>query len=248
VQVTGILLAFLDIPPEYTQEYNRWYDLDHLPEHISKADVLVARRYVAPRDLRDGDGALPAEALGGHAPYLTIYSFGVDDFAGDAALDGWRTKDAGIVRAGRYWRMGRGRYAKRWRLVESRACPSVLVSEEAVPYLAHRGVIVALGRAPSVEQRDGAVAWWANTHLVDLFAVPGVLGALRFDPLDAADQDQVLHVLLLGDDPALVMARIGEALRYQNAVGRYPAYGGVYEPIAFLPYRSIVPFEYDFEL
>ena len=60
MQLHGIMLALLDIPPELTEEYNRWYDLDHLPEHVSKADVAMARRYVAPRDLH-GLGAFDGE-------------------------------------------------------------------------------------------------------------------------------------------------------------------------------------------
>ena len=34
----------------------------------------------------------------------------------------------------------------------------------------------------------------------------------------------------------------------QRAVGRFPAHGGVYEPLAFLPYDRIVPFEYDLDI
>ena len=64
MQLHGIMLAMLDIPPELTEEYNRWYDLDHLPEHVSKADVAMARRYVAPRDLQ-GLGTLTGDARAG---------------------------------------------------------------------------------------------------------------------------------------------------------------------------------------
>jgi hypothetical protein len=70
---------------------------------------------------------------------------------------------------------------------------------------------------------------------------------MRFEPTETADQDLLLHVVLLEDDPAVVMGRIEHALRYWNGVGRFPAHGGVYESIAFLPYRTIVPLEYDFE-
>jgi hypothetical protein len=43
------------------------------------------------------------------------------------------------------------------------------------------------------------------------------------------------------------MPRIEAALHYQGAIGRWPAHGGVYEPVAFLPYERIVPLEYDFD-
>src|SRR5688572_5739996 len=34
LKINAITVALLDIPGDFTQEYNRWYDLDHLPEHI----------------------------------------------------------------------------------------------------------------------------------------------------------------------------------------------------------------------
>jgi hypothetical protein len=247
MEVKGALLALLDIGPEHTQDYNRWYDLDHLPEHVSKADVLTARRYVAPRDLQALGGG-GDELTGGHPPYLTVYYLGVEDFAGDEAQALWTTKDRTIVKAGRYWKPGAGRFVRRWRLAECSTRPPVLVSEDAVPYLAHRGLIFAIGRAASAEQRDDAVRWWRDTHLVDLLAVEGVEAALRFDPLpDMPDQDLLIHLLLCEHDPAVVVPRIEDALRYDTAVGRYPAHGGAYESLAFLPYRTIVPLDYDFE-
>jgi hypothetical protein len=246
VQIDGLQLTFLDIPAELTQEYNRWYDLDHMPEHVSKADVLTAKRYVAPRDLQELGGG-GSTLTGGHPPYLTIYSLGGDDFAGDEAWAGWTTKDRGIIKAGRFWRSGAPAYVRRMRLAETFTRASVLVSDEAVPYLAHRGVIVALGHAPSAEQRDDAVRWWRDTHLVDLLAVEGVLAAMRFESIQDDEQDLLLHVFLLEDDPAVVMERFEAALRYSTPLGRYPAHGGVYESAAMLPYRLIAPLEYDFE-
>ena len=242
-----MLLAFLDIPAEYTQEYNRWYDLDHLPEHVAKADVVAGRRYVATVALRDAPGVVAPEW--GHPPYATTYLFGGSlPFTSAEAAAGWREKDRTIIKAGRFWREGRGVFTGRWHLEHARARSGCLVSEEAVPHLAHRGMVVALGRAPSPERRDEAVSWWDGTHLVDLLAVPGVLGALRFRSEDPAQANLVLHLLLCDDVTADVMVRIDDALRYHRAQGRFPAHGGVYEPMAFLPYDRIVPLDYDFEV
>ncbi|HEY3940895.1 MAG TPA: hypothetical protein VGL60_00295 [Acidimicrobiales bacterium] len=247
MQVNGIQVTFLDIPPEYTEEYNRWYDLDHMPEHVSKADVLMGRRYVAPRSMRGLPASLVGEAFGGHPPYLSLYGFGGPlDMTSDEARQGWRAKDRTIVKQGRYWLKGHGTGGGMFRLAEAIARPGCLVSEDAVPYLEHRGIIVAYGTAPSPERRSEAVAWWRDTHLVDLFTAPGVLAALRCDPVDAADP-HVLHLILCEESPAVVMPRIETVLRYQGAMGRFPAFGGVYEPECFLPYAWIVPLEYDFD-
>jgi hypothetical protein len=246
MEVKGILLAFPNIAPEYTEAYNRWYDLDHLAEHISKPDVLTARRYVAPRDLREAPGVLVGEATAGYQPYATVYMFGVDDFTGEEALAGWRTKDRGLIKGGRFWRAGSVPASGRWRLAQTFRRPSLHVSDEAVPYLAHRGLIVAIGQPPAPDQKDDAIRWWTDTHLPDLLTLPGLLAALRFDPADDSNTGRLLHLLLLEDDPAAVMPRIIHALHYSQAVGRYPAHGGVYQPLTFLPYRSITPLDYNF--
>lgn len=249
MEANGLMLALLDIPARYTEEYNRWYDLDHMPEHVSKDDVLMGRRYVAPRALRRAPGVQRCEWLGGYPPYLTNYWFGGPlDFIGDEALAGWRAKDRTIVKAGRYWQVGRGTHSSRWRLTRAVARPSVLVAAAAIPYLAHRGVIVAVGRAPSPERVDDAVEWWDRVHLVDLFAVDGVLAAVRFTPTDPAHAGMLLHLVLCEQPPDEVLRGIERAKRTWEAVGRFPAHGGAYEPLAFLPYQWIVPLEYDFDV
>jgi hypothetical protein len=246
MQLHGILLALLDIPPELTEEYNRWYDLDHLAEHVSKADIAMARRYVAPRDLQ-GLGTSDGEVVPAHAPYLTVYYAAIPDFDGDAALEGWATKDHGIVRQGRYFREGRGVFVGRWRSDGAWARAGCLVGDDAVPYLAHRGLAVAVGRAPAPEERADALRWWDDVHLPDLLAVEGVLAVLRFAPARGTPDELILHVVLFEDDPKVVMVRLESARRYASALGRFPPHRGAYEPLAFLPYRSIVPLEYDFE-
>jgi hypothetical protein len=247
MEINGIQITFLDIAPEYTEAYNRWYDLDHMPEHVAKADVILGRRYVADKSLRHLPAAHVSDVFGGHSPYLTIYWFGGPlDMAGDEAREGWRTLDRQILKQGRYWVKGRTTGGGMFRIGDLVARPGVLVSKPAIPHLNHRGVIVAYGKAPSAERREEAVAWWRDTHLVDLFTVPGVLAALRGDPVGGED-DHVLHVLLCEDRPAEVMGRIADLLHYEGGVGRWPAHGGVYEPRAFLPYDRVVPLEYNFD-
>lgn len=249
MEINAIALTFLEIPAELTQEYNRWYDLDHMPEHVSKEDVLMGRRYVHPKSLRSVPGLLGSEEFGGQAPYATIYFHGGPlDFTSPEARELWRAMDHIILRAGRYWKDGRAKSGGRYWLGESFTKPSVHVSTPAVPYINHRGVIFAYGKPSSPDKRDAALAWWRDTHLPDLFAVPGVFAALRFDPVAGdPNDDAILHVLMCDEPVADVMAAIEESKRYTRAIGRFPAHGGVYEPIAFVPYDRIVPFEYDFD-
>jgi hypothetical protein len=256
MQVTGILLALLDMPPEHAEAYNRWYDLDHMPEHVAKDDILYGRRYVATTTLRQSPAIESGPLTNGHPPYATIYSFGGPlDFASDEATRGWTDLDRHITKAGRYWRQGSVALAGRFRLEAARARPSVLVQERAVPHLAHRGIIVAIGRVGGAEDRTQAAAWWDRTRLPDLFTIPGLLAAIRFAPVDgdrfsSLEGDPaglMLHVLLCDAPPPQVMAGVAAAEPGWRALGRWPAHDGSYEQLAFLPYQVIAPLEYGFD-
>jgi len=248
MQVTGILLALLHMPADLGEGYNRWYDLDHMPEHVAKDDVLYGRRYVATTALQQSPGIEPAPLTGGHPSYATIYSFGGPlDFASEEAARGWTDLDRQITKAGRYWRQGSVALASRFKLGAARARSSVLVQERAIPHLAHRSIIVALGRVSSEEDRLRANDWWDGTRLVDLFAVPGVMAALRLSSVDSDKADLMLHVLLCDAPAQEVMAGVAGAQPGWRALGRWPAYDGSYEEVAFLPYDIIAPLQYGFD-
>ena len=78
-------------------------------------------------------------------------------------------------------------------------------------------------------------------------ALPGVLGGMRYESRSESNAGQILHIFLLEDDPAEVMPRLVRMQTYGARQGRYPAYRGVYESMAFLPYRKITPLEYGFQ-
>ncbi len=43
----GLLMVFVDVPAEVDDEFNRWYDEEHIAERLSIPGVLSAARYVA---------------------------------------------------------------------------------------------------------------------------------------------------------------------------------------------------------
>jgi hypothetical protein len=189
------------------------------------------------------------DTTAGHPPYATIYSFGGPlDFNSPEARNLWTTKDRGIIKDGRYWQPGKVTYMSDWRLADARTRPSIKIGKAAVPYLPHRGIIVAIGKAPSVERREEAKAWWRNIQEVDLLDLPGVLAVLEYDPAETGQQDHVLHILLCEDPVTEVMPRLEQARMAQQLTGRFPAHKGVYEQLALLPYQSIVPLNYDFDM
>jgi hypothetical protein len=54
----GLLLVMADIDPEHEEEFNRWYEEEHLDERIAIPGFLSARRFTA---------------LEGSPKYLAIY-------------------------------------------------------------------------------------------------------------------------------------------------------------------------------
>jgi hypothetical protein len=45
----GLLMVYVDVPAELEEEFNRWYNEEHIPERLSIPGVLNAARYVAVR-------------------------------------------------------------------------------------------------------------------------------------------------------------------------------------------------------
>jgi len=43
----GLLMVYVDVPAEVEEEFNRWYNEEHIPERLSIPGVLSAARYVA---------------------------------------------------------------------------------------------------------------------------------------------------------------------------------------------------------
>ena len=44
---TGIFLVYVDVPAQYEDEFNKWYNEEHIPELLSVPGILDAARYVA---------------------------------------------------------------------------------------------------------------------------------------------------------------------------------------------------------
>ncbi|MGK0172914.1 MAG: hypothetical protein ACI9W2_004658 [Gammaproteobacteria bacterium] len=57
-QAPGLLLVMMEIAPEHEEDFNRWYDEEHVPERMSIPGFVRARRF---------------RALEGTPKYLALY-------------------------------------------------------------------------------------------------------------------------------------------------------------------------------
>ena len=124
--------------------------------------------------------------------------------------------------------------------------PSLPISEDAVPHLAHQGPIVAVGQAGAGRLRSEAIDWCESTQTAELLDLPGVLATVRFEPETGPGDPSILHLILCGGPVGEVMHHLGRMRLRQQLTGRFPAHRGVYETLALLPYQSVTPLDYGF--
>ena len=68
----GIFMVYVDIDPQHVQEFNEWYNKEHLPELLSVPGILSASRY---------------EAVKGGPKYLAVYELESPEVLTSAAWD-----------------------------------------------------------------------------------------------------------------------------------------------------------------
>ena len=76
VDVSGIIFASVDCDADAVEDWNRWYDLEHLPPNIALPGIMSGKRYVAPPELHEVRA--PADRLEGFADgrgvHVTVYT------------------------------------------------------------------------------------------------------------------------------------------------------------------------------
>ena len=87
--VKGMTIGFLDAEPGFAEEFNRWYDMDHLPENVALPGIVGARRYAAtPEDKAFRQSTKMKEFSEGQGTFCTTYLIGAEDLVGSrSAMD-----------------------------------------------------------------------------------------------------------------------------------------------------------------
>lgn len=155
----GLLLTMTEPKPANEDEFNAWYDGEHIFERLSVPGFLSARRWVA--DLPPGQGK-----------YLATYELVSPSVLetpeylrhlGDGQTP-WSKRMLGDCTVFRRW-----------------ACEQINPGDAQPPSMSH-ALFAAIGDVP-VEWEDEFNRWYDEEHLHLLAAVPGVQRARRFrDP------------------------------------------------------------------
>lgn len=156
----GLLLTMTEPPLPMEEEFNAWYDSEHLPERLSIPGFSSARRWVDPH------------APVGTGKYLASY-----ELEHPQVLE---TPEY-LAHIGEHFTPWSKRCLSRCLLFRRWACAQILPGD-AAPDPAAQALFLACGDAPAEHEAEFN-HWYDTEHLPLLSAVPGVLRARRFfDP------------------------------------------------------------------
>jgi hypothetical protein len=153
----SIFLVYADIDPKYEEEFNAWYDTEHLADLLSLPGFLDAARYVAEK---------------GGPKYLAAYELSSAEALKSAEFQKFRANPSPWSRRISPSVIGKNTT----RIVGEQIFPAAVEQPE-------RGMAAALqiGRMSVPEEMDSVWNDWYNTAYIPGYRqVPGVLYARRY--------------------------------------------------------------------
>jgi hypothetical protein len=212
MEPSGLIFAALDCDADAIEEWNRWYDLEHVPPNVSMPGVMLGSRYVATPELyaaRRGDPASPF--TDGRALFLTVYTLcgdpahAFDDMTvlRDKLYDGDRMRfppEKKAVREGDVLSL-------RWAV----PAPERTLLPEDVPFVGHTGLIVVQRRG------DAAVDdWYRSDWAPRVVALDGVHGVASYS--SATRDGLVLDLTYVEGDAGGVLEAIRDRAPHHQDV------------------------------
>lgn len=168
----GLLLTMTEPPREMEEEFNAWYDSEHLPERLAIPGFSSARRWVDP------------QAAAGTGEYLATY-----ELESPQVLE----KPAYLAHVGEHFTPWSKRCLSRCVLFRRWACAQILPGD-APPDPAARALFLACGDVPAEHEAEFN-EWYDTEHIPLLAAVPGVVRARRFFDPDGKPRYVALYEL-----------------------------------------------------
>ena len=155
--MNGLLLTMTEPPPQMEEEFNAWYDSEHLPERLSIPGFASARRWVDP------------QAPLGSGKYLATYELDSPQIL--------QTPEY-LAHVGEHFTPWSRRCLSRCLLFRRWACAQIFPGD-AAPSTEASALFLACGDVPA-EHESEFTRWYDTEHLPLLCAVPGVLRVRRF--------------------------------------------------------------------
>ena len=150
----GILIAAMDFSNVAEDEFNDWYDTEHIPERQRVPGFLVCQRWIGADNPKQSVATYDLESVS------VLQSPGYRAIGGEN-LSPWSKRVTGRVQ----------------RLVRFEG-DQILPGDKAAPENA--GGLLLVGMTPATEVETAFNAWYDTEHIPALARVPGVLSARRF--------------------------------------------------------------------
>jgi hypothetical protein len=162
----GLLFASFDFSPTQDDEFNDWYDLEHVPERLRVPGFLNAQRWVGDDNPKFAVATydLESHAVMNSPDYQAI---------GGANGSVWTKRVTGI--------------AKRLLRFEG---TQIVPGDVTGPAEASGLLVASMNVDPAAEAEFNE--WYKTEHLPQLAAVPGVLTARRFQAAGAGVENKYL--------------------------------------------------------
>jgi len=174
--MNGLLLTMTEPPPQMEEEFNAWYDTEHLPERLAIPGFTSARRWVDPK------------AAAGSGKYLATY-----ELEHPNAL---QTPDY-YAHVGEHFTPWSKRCLSRCVLFRRWACAQIFPGD-AAPSPEASALFLACGDVPA-EHETEFNRWYDTEHLPLLSAVPGLLRIRRFLAAEGKPRYIALYDLIGAD-------------------------------------------------
>lgn len=173
VKGSGIYMHFTDVHPQYEEEFNAWYDTEHLPDVLAVPGVLSAARYVACK---------------GAPKYLAVYELSNSDVATSSAFQkirqeltpwGRRMLSPSVSGQNVARVLGEQFYPARVEMLDRSFAPVLQIGRHLVP----------------VEIEEAWNAWYNEEYVVAYRKVPGMLYARRYHVVEGACKYMTVYEL-----------------------------------------------------
>src|SRR6266480_1373920 len=150
----GILIPVVDFTNIAEDEFNDWYDTEHIPERQRVPGFLICQRWIGADNTKQSVATYDLESLAvlKSPPYLAI---------GGQNLSPWSKRMT----------------ARCQRLLRFEG-DQILPGDEIAPENA--GGLLLVGMTPAAAVETAFNAWYDTEHIPALARVPGVLSARRF--------------------------------------------------------------------
>ena len=150
----GILVAAMDFSNVAEDEFNDWYDTEHVPERQRVPGFLVCQRWI-----------------GSENPKHSLATY---DLESVSVLQGAGYRAIGGENLSPWSKRVTGRVQRLMRFEGDQILPGDKVAPEGA------GGLLLVGMTPALGVETAFNAWYDNEHVPALARVPGVLSARRF--------------------------------------------------------------------